>query len=638
MLSTCAKTKPNQTKPNQSVQSVPIQTKPMKAYIISILSLLLITALTPIANAAQPLKAHGIFSSNMVLQRDKPIMIWGWSKPGSEVRVKLGDEAKQATASDGEGRWQAEFPAREADGTGIQLVIQSGDESITMDNIVFGDIWVMFGQSNMAFELSKTLQADLEMPQAHLPLLRQCRIKPNEKASLQTDLSASAVANGGWVVADPKSAGGFSAIGYAFASHVQRSMQIPIGIIDNARGGASLESLVPHHKFDDHPIAKRYADSVAKRIAEFDPDEVVAQMVEKWKIQCQRQRDKGVPENKLPQKPTHKSLRSWNIPGMSPSDMASCYNGMFGAFKGLGIKGVLFHQGFNNAMDSICRPQLYRVLMKLMIEGFREDFNDPQLPVGVIGFCAGSIPQTEESFEAWSTGGAPYIREAQRLGVSDVQDPDNAVFLPAYDIQIPGLHPRKKQAHGIRAARWALNKIYKTRVNWTTAALVSAEPKGDEMILSFDQPVMPDDMSIIPQGFSIAGEDGKFYRAHARFRLKKDSGIWNSANKSYDAKIIHVWSPLVKKPVAARYAWAASPVGNLKAQGKQWAPLANFRTDAWDFPESEDPTVSLVDRAASKKMNADAAARLDYRRQTEAEMAVDILERLKTLGRSTTGK
>ncbi|MBT8043439.1 MAG: sialate O-acetylesterase [Verrucomicrobiae bacterium] len=597
-----------------------------------ILLTLIAVALAPLATTAEALKAHGIFSSNMVLQRDKPITIWGWAKPGNQVSVKLGSEAKDTTADNKEGRWQAEFPAREASGDPLKLVIQSGADTITMEDILIGDIWVMFGQSNMAFGLGKTHQADMEILQGNQPLLRQCRISSNEQATLQTDIPARALANDGWVVADPKTVAGFSAIGHAFASRVQRALGIPIGIIDNARGGASLESLVPRHKFDDHPIAKRYADSVDKRIADFDPDEKLAGKIAGWERKCAQLRKKGTPENKMPPKPTRASLRSWDIPGKSPSDAASCYNGMFGVFKGLGIKGVLFHQGYNNAMSSNCRPKRYRVLMKLMIEGFREDFKDPELPVGVIGFCAGGIPQTDDNFEVWSTGGAPYIREAQRLGAMDVNDPDKVVFLPAYDIQIPGLHPHKKQPHGLRAARWALNKVYDARVNWSTASLKKAEPHGDEMVLTFDQKVMPDDMSTIPEGFSIAGEDGKFYRAHARFLMKKDAGIWNTAHKSYDATVIHVWSPLVEKPLAVRYAWATSPMGNLKANGRSWAPLASFRTDRWDYPESEDPTVSAVDRSANRAMNAEATIRLETRKLEEAKKALEILERLKTLG------
>ncbi len=595
------------------------------------LSILPAIALCALDATADTLKTHGIFSSNMVIQRDKPITIWGWAGAGRKVSVQFGEEKAGATADDKMGRWEVMFSARGADATGLKLIVTSGDETIEMDNILIGDVWVMNGQSNMAFGLGATNRADMETATAHLPLLRQVRISPNESYAIQEDIPADRI--DGWIVCSPETAGGFSSIGYTFASHLQRALRIPIGIIDNARGGASIESLVPRHKFDDDPVAARYLAWVEQRRAEFDWDAAVKPLIEKWEKEVAGQREKGVAENQLPPKPTRKDLRSWNVPGRSPSDAASCYNGMFGVFKGLNIKGVLFHQGFNNAMSTVCRPKRYRVLVELMVEGWREDFGDPTLPVGIIGFCAGSIPQTRDNFEVWSVSGGAFIREAQRLGLSDIDDPANAAFLPAYDIQIPGLHPVKKWAHGVRAARWALGRIYDMKIDWDSASLVSAERNGDCMVLTFDKNVMPDDMSTIPEGFSIADESGKFYMAHAAYPPTKDAGIWNVANKNFDATRIIVWSPLVKEPVAVRYAWATSPIGNLRVNGKPWLPLQNFRTDDWDWPESEDPAESLVDRTKSREMNTDAAERCEYRRVEEARRAVESLERFKELGK-----
>lgn len=600
-----------------------------RPFILWLSLLLTITLCT--GTTAGTLKTHRVFSSNMVIQRDKPITIWGWNEPGGKVSVDFGQEKAEATADAESGRWEVNLPALPANATGQKLTVTSGDETIEMDNIVIGDVWVMNGQSNMAWGLNATLQADMERAQAHLPLLRQIRIAPNESYRLEEDLPDDKVE--GWNVCTPETAGGISAIGYAFASRLQRALQIPIGIIDNARGGASIESLVPRHKFDDHPLAAGYADSVEQSRAEFDWDAAVQKLVEKWEKDVAQQREKGVAEEMLPPRPTRKDLRSWNVPGRSPSDAGACYNGMFGVFKGLNIKGVLFHQGYNNAMGTSCRPKRYRVLVKLMVDGWREDFGDPTLPVGIIGFCAGSIPQTRENFETWSVSPGAYIREAQRLGLSELEDPTNTAFLPGYDIQIPGLHPHKKRAHGVRAARWALNKLYGMEIDWDTASLVSAEREGDRMVLTFDKPVMPDDMSTVPRGFSIADESGKFYMAHAAYPLKKDVGIWNVANKNFDATKAIVWSPLVKQPVAVRYAWARSPMGNLKINGKEWLPLQSFRTDEWDWPESEDPSESLVDRGKSRAMQQEAAERLEYRKIEEAKRAVEILDRLKTLGR-----
>jgi len=600
------------------------------------LSVLLALGLCTGDTSAGTLKTHGIFSSNMVIQRDKPIMIWGWAEPGSKVSVQFGEEKAEATAGGKAGRWEVTFPAREADANGQKLTVTAGDETIEMDNIVIGDVWVMNGQSNMAFGLGKTYRSDLEAATAHLPLLREVRISPNEQYTLQEDLPAEKVS--GWSVSTPETAGQFSAIGYAFASRLQRALRIPIGIIDNARGGAAIESLTPRHTFDDHPLAAKYLAWVEKRRAEFDWDAAVQKLVEKWEKAVADQRKKRVPEDKLPPKPTRKDLRSWSIPGKSPMDAASCYNGMFGVFKGLNIKGVLFHQGYNNAAGD-CRPRRYRVLMKLMVEGWREDFGDPTLPVGVIEFCAGSITQSRDNFEIWSnhrTGGA-FIREAQRLGLADVKDPTNTGFIPGYDQQIPGLHPKKKHFHGVRAARWALKNVYGMRVGWDTAELLSAKREGDRMVLTFDKPVMPDDMSTTPEGFSIADESGTFYMAHAAYPLKKDAGIWNVANKNFNATKIVVWSPLVKEPVALRYAWATSPMGNLKVNGLPWQPLHSFRTDTWDLPETDDPSQPAMDRGQSRQMELDSITYCEHRKIEEAKRAVEILERLNALGKKDPG-
>ena len=293
---------------------------------------------------------------------------------------------------------------------------------------------------------------------------------------------------------------------------------------------------------------------------------------------------------------------------------------------------MIFHQGFNNAVSKNCRPVRYRKLMRLMVEGIREDFEESDLAVGVIGFCAGGSRQVEPYFEEVDMDGAAYVREAQRLGIADLKDPERAAFLPAYDVQVPGLHPGKKTEHGVRAARWAMNRIYGSKMYWETASLVSAEVKGDEMILTFDRPVMSDDMSSIPTGFSIAGEDGKYYMAHARYRAKADQKSWTEANR-YEATTIYVWSPLVAKPVGVRYGWANSPMANLKVNGKPSCPLPSFRTDSWHWPESGDPAVSAVGKTEQRGRAEEAARRCAKRRMEEAERGVEILERVQKLGR-----
>ena len=107
-----------------------------------------VTLTCPTRAAAETLKTHCIFSSNMVIQRDKPIVIWGWAEAGSKVSVQFGEEKAEAMADGEAGRWEVTFNAREADATPRKLTVASGDEKMEMENIVIGDVWVMNGQSN----------------------------------------------------------------------------------------------------------------------------------------------------------------------------------------------------------------------------------------------------------------------------------------------------------------------------------------------------------------------------------------------------------------------------------------------------------------------------------------------------------
>ena len=460
---------------------------------------------------------------------------------------------------------------------------------------------------------------------AHLPLLRHFRIQSGaESEHVETDINENFI-NGqdnpdkNWIVCTPETALDMGAIGYIFGSRLQRSLQIPIGIIDNGRGGASMESLVPRHKFADHPQAAAYLAWVDDRNREFSEVDFLKAQMEKWEVAeanyqkaIEADKLKGVPQKRRrPSKPDG-SIRTWSVPGRSPSDAASCYNGMFGVFKGLNIKGVAFHQGYNNAMNNTsCNPKFYRVLMKLMVEGWREDFNDPNLPVAVIELCAGGTAQTRLNFETEGFSTAAYIREAQRLGLADLNDPEHTAFIPCYDQKIPQLHPQKKKELGIRTAHWALKTVYgNADIPWETAKLLSAVPEGDKMLLTFDRAVLPDDMSSVVEGFSIAGKSGEYFMADAAANPVKDNSLKN--------KQILVWSPLVQEPVSVRYAWARAPLGNLKVEGKPWQPLHSFRTDDIDFA----PEVTHMDSDGPQK-NADAIKALKAEAATALKTRLD---------------
>ncbi|MFU8849283.1 MAG: hypothetical protein ACNA77_11280, partial [Opitutales bacterium] len=218
--------------------------------------------------AAAPLKLHAVFADHMVIQRDKPITVWGWAQPGKTIHVKFGEETAQAQVGAavhvevfgmaeeyaGKGRWHVTFPAREASAEPTTLQVTDRNVMLEIEDILIGDVWFLYGQSNMAWPLSKTTGSDIARAQADLPLLREFKIQGNEQATLQDDIRPEVLAHGGWLVSTPETAGDYSGIGWHFGASVQRALGIPIGLINAARGGASIESMVPAHKFADDPL------------------------------------------------------------------------------------------------------------------------------------------------------------------------------------------------------------------------------------------------------------------------------------------------------------------------------------------------------------------------------------------------
>ena len=578
-------------------------------------------------DAADQLKVHGIFRSNMVLQRDKPITIWGWAPVGTNVKVAFGDQTTTSKAAGDKGRWQVQFKPQAANAKSQTITVKAGSKTVELKDILIGDVWVMNGQSNMAFALKAVYQNQFESIQANLPLLRHIRILSGaESEYIEKDLKDEFInqksdPDKNWKVVTPQVALDMGAIGYVFGSRLQRALQIPIGIIDNSRGGASMESLVPRHKFSEHPDAAAYLKWVDGRRAAFSIDDFLKAQMDKWQVshdkwkkQVADDKAKGKKVNRREPRKPDGSIRTWSVPGRSPSDAASCYNGMFGVFKGLNIKGVAFHQGFNNAMmNTSCKPKFYRVLMKLMVDGFREEFNDPQLPVAIIGLCAGGGAQTRLNFEQLGLSTAAYIRESQRLGLADAKEPINTAFIPAYDQKIPQLHTKKKKELGIRTARWALKTVYGYEdIVWDTAKLISAVPEGAGMLLTFDKAVRVDDFGSEIEGFSIADKSGTFYLASAVAKRIKERELQNTQ--------LLVSSPLVKEPTAVRYAWSRAPMGNLKVNGIPWQPLHSFRTDKIDFsPEVKhsDPDGQKKNSEAIKTLKTQASDALKTRLDNE---------------------
>lgn len=199
-----------------------------------------------------------IFSDHLVLQRGQAIPVWGWARPGEQVRVELNQQSSRTTA-DGRGRWRALLKA-EAAGGPYSLVVQ-GDNSITVEDVLVGDVWLASGQSNMEWSVGQSNDAAREVAQSHWPQLRHIKLAKTLAFQPADDIGAAP-----WKVSGPASSAGFSAVGYFFARKLQQELGVPIGIINASWGGTNIETWLSTSALATHPefnMAAMPADAAA---------------------------------------------------------------------------------------------------------------------------------------------------------------------------------------------------------------------------------------------------------------------------------------------------------------------------------------------------------------------------------------
>jgi len=208
-----------------------------------------------------------LFSTGAVLQRDRPVTVWGWAKAGTSVTVELAGGAVKLAArasANPDGRWQVTLPARPAGGP-YMLKASSGEDTVQAGDILFGDVWICSGQSNMQWSTSLTKNAPAEVASANHPRIRLFNV-PN--VAVPTSLLD---VNTKWQVCSPQTVGAFSAVGYFFGRELNRTQQVPIGLIANAWGGMPAESFADRDSLwadpASRPILERF-DLAAKNDAE----------------------------------------------------------------------------------------------------------------------------------------------------------------------------------------------------------------------------------------------------------------------------------------------------------------------------------------------------------------------------------
>lgn len=233
-------------------------------------------ALSPAAFAAQggALELPLVFSDGVVLQRDRPLPVWGQARPGCEVRVELDGQRASATAG-ADGRWEATLPAHAAGGPYV-LAVEACGERRRIADVLLGEVWLASGQSNMEWPVAQALHGGEDIAGAGDPQLRHFKVPRSWAETPRGQLEG-----GQWQAAAPETVGAFSAVGYAFARELRRTLQVPVGIIDSTWGGSSIEAWMSAGMLG-LDTAGLEAKLRERRAAEARAEEAVRQRVAAW--------------------------------------------------------------------------------------------------------------------------------------------------------------------------------------------------------------------------------------------------------------------------------------------------------------------------------------------------------------------
>lgn len=477
----------------------------------------------------------------MVLQRNQSNPVWGWADPKEKVTVKIHDQTVQATAGD-DGAWKINLKALPTGGP-YEMTIH-GKNTLNFDNILSGEVWICSGQSNMQWSVNAANDSDLEKLSADYS---QIRLVSVPRVGTQVPMDDF---EGQWEECSPETVGNFSAVGYFFGRQLHTTLNVPIGLINNAWGGSAAEAWIKRDLLEADaryaPLLERWAKTEADEKLKTQIADYEKAMTE-WKWKAIEARVIGATPPNRPNRPNNQLFGNHR-----PSNI---YNGVLHPTIGYGIRGAIWYQGESNAG----RAYQYRDLFPLMIQNWRDVWNQGDFPFYWVQLADFRLEKDQPADSDWAE-----LREAQTMTMSKLPNTGEAVIIDLGEAQ--DIHPKNKQDVGKRLARWALVKDYGYDIVYRSPIYKSMDRQGNKITLTFNHVGGGMDLFDVrqPIGFTIAGADQKFVRAEAKI-----------INKTQ----IEVWSESVSNPAAVRYAWADNPVCNV--QNKEGLPLTPFRTDDW---------------------------------------------------------
>ena len=486
-----------------------------------------------------------IIGSNMVLQRDMQVPIWGWASAGEEITITLSTEDEDAepifsttVAADTEGSWRTKLSPMSAGGPYTLKI--TGSNSLELTNVLFGEVWVCSGQSNMEWSVRASRDADAEIAAADYPSIRLFDVPRRPSGLLQKDVEAD------WSETSPETIENFSAVAYYFGRKLYKNLDVPIGLINTSWGGTRIEPWTPPVGFANLPTLESISKEIQEAHATYR-QELPQKMkdIEAWIAETREALETDARLTQMPENrhPLRHQVRPTGL-----------YNGMVYPLVPYAIRGAIWYQGESNLQEGM----LYHEKMKALINGWREVWGQGDFPFYFVQLAP-------FNYGGWSESPffLPQIWEAQAATLSV---PHTGMAVTTDIGNLKDIHPRNKQEVGRRLALWALAKTYgRDDVTYSGPLYKSMAVEGNTIRLSFDYVgsglMTRDEMPLT--WFEIAGEDKQFVEAKA----------------SIDGDTLVVSSDSLANPVAVRFGWHQTAEPNLV--NKEGLPASPFRTHPW---------------------------------------------------------
>lgn len=482
-------------------------------------------------------KLPALISDNMVLQQQMPVRIWGWGSPGEAVAVTMNGQTVKARTNQ-QGAWEAWLRPMTAGGP-FDLTV-AGSNTLTVKNVLVGEVWVASGQSNMQWALRQSAGAEQEIAAANYPQIRFFQVRTTVSERPDED-----VKNGtGWKVATPENAPPFSGVAWFFAKELYQMRGVPVGILQSAVGGTPAQAWTTHPTLAGNAILHWYLDNWSKFEKAYpEAKKRYDDAMVKYKADAAKAKTQGGAAPRPPVLPL-------GGPGHTHTP-SGLYNGMIAPLTNYAIRGAIWYQGESNAGET--DAEFYRYLFAEMITDWRREWGQGDFPFLWVQLASYAPPAGRN----W-----PILRDSQTQTLS-LRNTGQALAIDVGESN--DIHPKDKLTVGHRLALSARAVAYGERIVHSGPRLRTVAPEPGALRLWFDHAgsglSTRDNQPLT--GFRVAGSDGRYFKAEARI----------------EGDTVVVSSPLVPDPAEVRYAWENDPVANLT--NREGLPATPFRTDSW---------------------------------------------------------